>query len=756
MIKELIDDVKQLKEQQRQQEYQFQQAITSDSKQQQRIEVQPEDLLGMHIATVVDTIDPLKRGRVRFYTPYLGKEETQQLGLPWASPVSPFGGMDDSGSTWPPPAGSKIVIFFANGDRDSAYYFGTVWYRSRGSASGSPSHHDFWGYSIKEYDCLWEGKRDGYIFGENNEEVLPPWNTESYNGLDLDSLTDFYTDENQINAITYPNIYGFKTNGKHSLKMVDGDYRCNQRHKRLELQSSRGNFLIFKDDHMHGAGEWGYGQGGANCHLERRQTGVGKTEDGTEIPIFEPQEYSDVPKEYPCCSDEGAGYSCDGRNSVVGFPTGCVKISCGKSQCEPPLQSHACTDPSRVDGSVLFSGPGVASMGKNPFFKRIEEMRPIYGAPTPQGNRLNLPQSGVQVQSISGHQVIMDDSVAEPFGVPSWDLDFGFGCSDHYKGRMYMQSATGHLLEMSDIEEPAKIRGKDNFIGMRTATGNLFEMNDHTEPVQPCDPDGGKAGEQRGFTMQSTSTHLFMMNDAGLKQTGPVRTGGGIPKPADESGFEGFCLLRSGYGMQLLMKDEDIQTETKQQFTMLLHPQTGVDAGPHMLVMQANVADKGLVLLRAGGIYMQVSYDETIEVVGSEEHPADKFTACSQNYMVDCKQTYFNHNELMINFAETYIFLLAGRDCPLPSDPDAAAEASELTQQQAIANAQANPGSSAGSAENASDESDEMKGPCIYNVITSKDPWVCPLFGYVHYGIYPGLDSRSTRVFASAEKSAGS
>lgn len=760
MIQELIDDVKQLKEQQRHTEYLFQNAITTDTRRRQRVEVQSEDLLGMHLATVVDTIDPLKQGRVRFYTPYLDKEETQSKGLPWASPVSAFGGFDDSGSIWVPPAGSKIVVFFHNGNRDSAFYLGTVWHRSRGPAG---EHHETWGYTIKEYDCLWEGKRNGYLLGDgentgNNVEVLPPWNTEMYNGYDIDSVTDFYNDPSQQNSITYPHIYGFKTNQKHLLKMVDGDPRCNLRHKRLELMSSRGNFLIFKDDHMHKGGEWGFGSGGENCHLQRQIIAYVPGENGRMRPVLEPQSYNDVPLEWPGCDIEEPGYSGDGRHPVVGFPGSCKVRDSSVTSCMPSFKTHFTNqNVGRSDGSVKDMGQGQAGSGSNPFFKRYEEMRPIYGAPTPQNNHLDLPQSGVQLQSISGHQIIMDDSVQEPRGVPSWDRDFEFGCDDRFRGRMYIQSATGHLFEMSDLERKEeggqKYRGRDNFIAMKSASGNLFELNDETDITAPCDPSQGKAGASRGVTMMSTSTHLFMMNDQGLKQSSPVRRSGGIPKPADEPGFEGFCMLRSGYGMMLLMKDQDIQTETKQQFTALMHPQHGIDycggeAGPHMLVMQANAPDPGMVLLRAGGVYFQASLKETVGIVGTEDCPADKATLVTKNYLIDVKETYFNHNNLTVYFSETYIFLLAGRDCPAPDDADAAAEESAASQQESIDAAAANPGSADGSDEN-------KDGPCIYNVIVSKDPWVCPLFGYVHYGVGPGLDSRSERVFASAKKPSG-
>ena len=40
------------------------------------------------------------------------------------------------------------------------------------------------------------------------------------------------------------------------LKMVDGNAKCNRRWKRMELQSGCGNWMIFKDDHLHYGGQW--------------------------------------------------------------------------------------------------------------------------------------------------------------------------------------------------------------------------------------------------------------------------------------------------------------------------------------------------------------------------------------------------------------------------------------------------------------------------------------------------------------------
>lgn len=713
MFRQLLDDVNFLKEQQRNAQYHFKQFANTEYKTKERMEIQPEALLGMHLGIVVDTQDPLKQGGVRFYTPFLTEEEIQKDGLPWAYPISPFGGFDDSGCTWVPPAGSRIAILFLHGDRQTAFYFGSIWHRTRGV--GSSGHLKNWNYSIPEYDCLWEGNRKGYLVGSNEgDQVFHPWNTEMYNGYDEDSFTNFYNDPKQYNATTYPYIKGFKTEMKHMLKFVEGDPRCNRRFNRVEFASGRGNWIMFKDDHLHPAGQWAFGDMSGDltfCHREKSSS----TDDDSVL---------DIPKEFPCCSDDsGEPQRC--------FPPGCMPKTCPESS----------TTHSSVDRTSKFA---------NPFYKRYEEMRPYWGANTPQRNKCELDQSGVQIQSISGHQIILDDSVNQPKGVPTWDQDYDFGCDDTCRGKIEIKSSTGHQFQINDYEDigQAKIRGEDNGFSWRTASGNFFEINDHTVGSN-CQ--GEYAGPRSGFTMMSRSTHLFQMNDHHVKQSSPVRKEGGIPKKADEPGFEGYVLLRSGYGLTMLMKDSDRQDQTEDQFMLLMAPQTtNTKRGPHMLSMQEQKSGPGYVILRAGGALYQSSYDESIEVVGVEgENPASKFTTVTDKYLIDVKDMYFNHNDLTVQWAEKYIFLLAGKDCPPSDDPESDASASSSAQSSAIDAASANPGSNDGASDDGS--------PCIYNVIVSKDPWVCPFTSYVHYGVKAGedgieLDSRSKRVFASADK----
>lgn len=203
---------------------------------------QAQSYFGLMHALVIDTKDVWKQGRIRYFNPLMHKPGTDVKKLPWAFPISNMGGFDDCGLVWVPPAGSTVAILFEAGDRQSAFYIGTIWTRDRG---------DGWGdQTIQEYEDLHRDHRGGYLLGDDETQVLPQWNTENYNGIDVNSVKDLDTKPDAYQHLTYPNIYGFKTPQKHMLKMVDGDYNCSQKHKRIEMLSSCGNWLLMKDDHM--------------------------------------------------------------------------------------------------------------------------------------------------------------------------------------------------------------------------------------------------------------------------------------------------------------------------------------------------------------------------------------------------------------------------------------------------------------------------------------------------------------------------
>lgn len=650
-------------------------------------------LNGMTRALCVETVDPWKMNRVRFFHPMLHDPKSTLFSLPYASPVSSMGGFDDCGLNWVPPAGSTLMVMFEGGSTNAAYYIGTVWHKDRGPGGQDITRI----FPSREYQSIHNGHRKGYLVGPNDEsQVYAPWNTESYNSGDIYDVTSFTEDPNEQKRTTYPNIYGFKTPQKHMWKAVDGNAKCNNRWKRLEMLSSCGNWLIFKDDHLHYGGQWAHpscppSPGGAP--LDVCNTGGGS-------PYF--SDFQGTPIEGPSLCDPG-----------------CAKEA--GVQCSQILGGHSSTP---CDPETKFCN---SQGGANPFFKHQNECRPYKGPGTPQNNKCDLPQTGIQFLSIGGHSFVMDDSVEEPRGKPEWERsmkDFDFGCNDKFVGRTYWKSVTGHSIMMSDVEELSKLRGDKNYIKIKSATGNSIELNDHTVG-QPdctgCPPN--YAGDERGIKIQSTSTHIIKMCDAMNLQCGPCRKEGGTPVA---KATKAYIQIKSGYGLELKFSDDFSQEETQSQWIQLTHPQC-VDPqtddkcnskegcgyrGPHFLRFQGRpYGEAGIVFLRAGGHAIRQTYDMDIVIVGDKEcNPSDKFTYVSKKHIRSTEDVDFRYSgQLHILFAEKQILLMAGRDCPPKSGK-------------------------------------KCKSPCLFSVIVARCPVFCPLTGILHWT----EKAMSERVFASA------
>lgn len=585
--------------------------VQSEVKKRWKIPAQSETNFGLFLALCVDTIDPWKQNRVRFFSPLFHDPNATVKALPFAFPISAAGGFDDSGMCWVPPAGSTLCISFENGNRQTPFYHGTTWHRDRG-----PDGQHNWNYNIEEFYKIHEGHRKGYLAGpDDGSQVFCQWNTENYNGFDIDSIADFENDPEAQRKITYPNIYGFKTPQKHMVKKVDGDPKCNYKNKRIEIMSSCGNYMIFKDDHLHDAGSWGHPSCGAS---------------GSEIN----------------CTDE------------EGNPT--EKTECNGKESNSSIQRKA----------------------SNPYFKHKNECRPIKGPGTPQNNKLDLPQTGIQLLTFGGHSLIMDDSVEEPQGTPEWERslkNFDFGCNDTCKAKIKFISMTGHVFEMSDVESSSKLRGDENYIRLKTASGILFELNDHTVgpggssssegSTEGCDP-SNLAGEKRGVTVITTSNHRFEMIDEDNEQSSPCRKEGGQPVAKAK---KAFIRTRTGYGLEILMKDEDSQEETKSQHIQIFCPQKdNEERGPHLMRFQEAPDGPGMVFLRVGGNYICSTYDHHYTVVGDiEENPSNKITIVSDNTLINTEHFYYNVAEIHAFLADKIILLMAGKDCkPINWDGD--------------------------------------------------------------------------------------
>lgn len=602
--------------------YNLKNIVQSEIKSDFRNPPQVEYLLALHTAICIDTIDPMKQGKVRFFSPLLHAPNTPTKALPWAYPISNQGGFDDSGCTWVPPAGSKLCILFESGNKSWAYYIGTTWDRDR-SKGWTP-------VTVEEYEKIHRGHRGGYLVGPNETQVFPPWNTENYNGNDIDSQLDFEKNiDGAKTKITYPNIYGWKTPQKHMIKMVDGNYKCNFRWQRLEIKSAQGNHIILKDDRVHPTAQWAH----------------------------------------PSCG-------CGGGDASL----------CNNEDGEPLEKLDEC--PADADKSSC----------ANPYFKHKNECRPYQGPKNCQNNKVDkvtLPQSGIQFISLSGHTLWMDDSVKEPKGTNEWEYSlrsFDYGCPENegvFKGKTVWKSAHGHQIMMSDVEPDGKpaLRGDENFIKILTATGNRIELNEDTKTCsctcKNCGCGCGKdnAGPKRGITLESTSRHRIEMIDENNKQCSPNRKEGGTPK---NEATDAFVKIRTGYGLEIMMADDNSQKNCQTQYIQIMAPQKGEDdeegacCGPHIIRLQEDI-NCGYIFVRAAGDYICATEGDHYTVVGvgksTEEFckggclgPRNWFTAVSKHSLHYSCRFYFNKAEIHAFLADKLILLMAGKDCKPPPD----------------------------------------------------------------------------------------
>ncbi len=617
---------------------------------------QSEQMFGMYTALCVETIDVWKQNRIRFFCPLFHDPTKPMKSLPWAWPVSAMGGFDDCGLSWVPPAGSTVCLTFEGGARNSPYYIGTTWQRNRGREGEL-----VWNIDIEEYNKIYAGHRKGYLCGPDDEsQCMPQWNTETANGFDLNSISDFDDHPEAQKRLTYPHIYGFKTPEKHMLKMSDGDAKCDRRWKRIELLSSLGNWMIFKDDHLHYAGQWAHKDcggvvkpGDTNCIAGAGDgTDITKTEglgeflpdlttaDLSEVDAGEREqnatESDDTPKdgsklEDPNCSD----------NVIGGHP-------------DTPMFKK--WKPTKYEEQQT---------GDNPFFKHKNECRPYKGPENYRKTKAELPQSGIQFMSISGHTMIFDDSVEEPTGDCGWERvlrPFDYGCNNIYVGYMKIMTHSGHKIIMSDIEEDESFkRGENNFIRLESQAGNIIELNDHEKTI-------GIAGFRRGIAMRTTSKHLFLMMDEDNEQSLKPREEGNEPVNRAK---KAFIKLKSGYGLEFKMEDENSQENTVSQRVQIFCPQKdNTDRGPHIMRFQERPSGPGQILLRAGGDYITMTYDEHVEIVGDKEkNPSNKITVVSKNKIVATDKVYINTADMHVFLAKKQILLLAGEDCPPQGSP---------------------------------------------------------------------------------------
>lgn len=673
-VHDITSRLKQLEELLRGSQYDMKKVATTTMNDRMHYVAQSEQMFGMYTALCVETQDVWKQNRIRFFCPLFHDPNKPIKGLPWAWPISAMGGFDDCGLSWVPPAGSTLCLVFEGGARNAPYYMGTTWSRFRGKAG-----EEVWKINVEEYQKIWQGHRKGYLCGADDEsQVLPPWNTESMNGYDLNSISDFDGDPEAQKRLTFPHIYGFKTPEKHMLKLHDGDPKCNRRWKRIELLSSCGNWLIFKDDHLHYAGQWAHKDcggvvkpGSTNC-IEGAGDGKDTTKtEGLGEFISDISSSKEDASQGADNSDANAAereQNAEEKDDTPEEGSTKEKVSCGSDilggKPNTPYQ-EARSHGEQPYFKLKKTKHQDQQTGDNPYFKHKNECRPYKGPENNRKTRAELPQTGIQIMSISGHTIILDDSVEEPTGDCAWERvmkPFDYGCNDIYSGRIVVRSHAGHSVTMSDLEETnANQRSDNNFIRIESAAGNVIELNDHEKEI-------GIAGERRGIAMQTTSKHLFLMIDEDNEQTLKPREEGNEPVA---NAKKAFIKLKSGYGLEFLMRDDSSQKECDRQFIQIFCPQKAAECGPHILRFQERPSG-GQILLRAGGDYITSTCREHIEVVGDKDkNPSNKITIVSKNKVVVAEKTYLNvSRDKHVFIADKQILLLAGKDAPIPGSSE--------------------------------------------------------------------------------------
>lgn len=187
-------------------------------------------------------------------------------------------------------------------------------------------------------------------------------------------------------------------------------------------------------------------------------------------------------------------------------------------------------------------------------------------AKTHRLHKIELKQSGMQLQSFAGHRMILSDEVSKPIQDNKWDVPFKI--EDKLLSFICLQSISEHMFWMRDNEyEPTK-RSEEDGIFMVTATGHAFEMCDHTV--------GEKGGPERKIKIQSTSGHsielideettLYSARQSVLQKEGKLEFKKGIWA---NDATKGKLKIRSGWGQLFLMDDEGSQQENASQYILI-------------------------------------------------------------------------------------------------------------------------------------------------------------------------------------------
>jgi hypothetical protein len=145
---------------------------------------------------------------------------------------------------------------------------------------------------------------------------------------------------------------------------------------------------------------------------------------------------------------------------------------------------------------------------------------------------------------------------------------------------------------------------------------------------------------------------------------------------------DAFVRIRTGYGLEIMMADDNHQKDTQSQYIQIMAPQYDACCGPHFIRMQESDYC-GYIFVRAGGDYMCMTEGDHVTVVGvGKTTPPDDFckggclgpknwmTMVSKHSIHMSCNFYFNIAEIHAFLADKFILLMAGKDCPPPPESE--------------------------------------------------------------------------------------
>jgi hypothetical protein len=396
-------------------------------------------LYGKHRGIVMNTKDPLHKGRVQVYCPSI-HANIPEANLPWAEVASFFGSLEDQGSVFTPPAGSTVYVEFEGGSRESPVVSGAVHNMTRQRKASAVEG----GMLVSEERNLWGGAPGRRTDAKNTavnpdlKSLMPPWRGESYDGIDQKPEVGGV-------ASTVPFVYGIKTPEKHFLQFVDGNSQDRLVGKRLVLQSSRGSCLWMKDDSL-----------------------------TTPDEIFNNPNWDDFHDAYP-----GLRYSAKPYNNhkIELKHTGLQAQSVGGARL---IMSDETEIPMTANGWSAGWSPGgrmrsfvvLESITEHQIHLRDHERQPNMRSPedgifllTASGNFMGMrddtqgsiggPQRGILLWSTSNHRIEMNDFTVQNASPRSGSGTVGYTQGTHTPNarRAYIRirSGWGQIMELNDL-----------------------------------------------------------------------------------------------------------------------------------------------------------------------------------------------------------------------------------------------------------------------------------------------------------------